>query len=84
MGESEASSAFTILQQLRTKGIRSELFHEASKLDKQFKYAEKKRIPYIIIVGEKELADDSITIKNLGSGTQETISRKELNDYSFN
>jgi histidyl-tRNA synthetase len=84
MGEKESQRAFTILTMLRSKGIRSELFHEASKMDKQFKYAEKKRIPYIIIVGEKEMAENTVTIKNLGSGLQETITVPNLQDYPFN
>lgn len=83
LGEAESQKAFGLMQQLRNKGVRSELFHEQAKFDKQFKYAEKKNIPFIIIIGDKELREDSCTIKNLASGQQESIPSDELSAYSF-
>ena len=83
LGEDEAKQAFRLLQSLRAKGVRGELFHETAKFDKQFKYAEKKSIPYIIIIGDKELANDTCTIKQLSTGKQETISVNELLSCSF-
>ncbi len=83
LGEAESKAAFGLMQQLRQKGIRSELFHEQSKFDKQFKYAEKKNIPYIIIIGDKELKENTCTIKNLATSHQETISADALLNYSF-
>ena len=83
LGEAESSKAFELMQQLRREGVASELYHETSKFDKQFKYAEKKNIPFIIIIGEKELVEGTCTIKNLGSGKQESISFDELLKYPF-
>jgi histidyl-tRNA synthetase len=83
LGDAESKTAFGLLQQLRQKGIRSELFHENLKFDKQFKYAEKKNIPFIIIIGEQELSENTCTIKNLATGQQETIQASELINYSF-
>ncbi len=83
LGEAESKAAFRLMQQLRQKNIRSELYHEQSKFDKQFKYAEKKNIPFIIIIGEKELNENSCTIKNLATGLQETIDANKLLSYSF-
>lgn len=83
LGDAESKEAFGLLQQLRNKGIRSELYHETSKFDKQFKYAEKKNIPYVIIIGEKELKEKTCNIKNLSTGNQETISSNDLLNYSF-
>jgi histidyl-tRNA synthetase len=83
LGVAESKTAFSLMQQLRNKGIRCELFHEQSKFDKQFKYAEKKNIPYILIIGEKEMADKTCTIKTLSTGQQETISTNNLLAYSF-
>ena len=65
LGEKESKKAFELAQQLRNKGIRTELYHENSKFDKQFKYAEKKNIPYIIIIGSKELEEKTCVIKTL-------------------
>ncbi len=74
LGVSESKKAFELMQQLRNKGISCELFHENLKFDKQFKYAEKKRIPFVVIIGEKELETNSCNVKNLLSGKQETLS----------
>lgn len=74
LGEAESKKAFELMQQLRNKGISCELFHEQAKFDKQFKYAEKKQIPFIVIIGMKELESNSCNIKELQSGVQETIS----------
>ncbi|MEK7224154.1 MAG: His/Gly/Thr/Pro-type tRNA ligase C-terminal domain-containing protein, partial [Bacteroidota bacterium] len=83
LGEKESRRSFEIMQQLRQKGVRSELYHETAKFDKQFKYAEKKNIPHIIIIGEKEMAENTCNIKTLASGQQQTIAQQELINYSF-
>ena len=83
LGEAEASLAFSLMQQLRNNGIRSELYHETAKFDKQFKYAEKKNIPYVIIIGEKELKENTCNIKKRSTGEQETISTSALINYKF-
>jgi len=83
LGEAESKKSFELMQQLRQRGIRSELYHETAKFDKQFKYAEKKNIPYIIIIGEKELTDNTCTIKNLASGDQQSVSAASLLNHSF-
>jgi histidyl-tRNA synthetase len=83
LGEAESKAAFSLMQQLRHNGTRCELFHEQAKFDKQFKYAEKKNIPAIIIIGEKELQESTCTIKNLATGLQETITIDELFRYTF-
>jgi len=81
LGENESKAAFTLVQLLRDKGIASELYHENSKMDKQFKYAEKKNIPYAVIIGEKELQEGTCNIKNLAESLQQTISQTALADF---
>ena len=71
------------MQQLRNKNVRCELYHENVKFDKQFKYAEKKNIPYAIIIGSKEMEDKTCTIKNLLQNSQQTISQQELLNHKF-
>ena len=66
------------MQQLRAKDISCELFHEATKMDKQFKYAEKKQIPFVLILGSKELEDGTCVVKNLVSGEQKTILQTDI------
>lgn len=84
LGEHESAKAFQLLQQLRNKGISGEIYHESAKFDKQFKYAEKKSIPYAIIIGSKELETQTCTIKHLISGNQETINFSDLLQKEWN
>lgn len=78
LGDAESKKAFELMQQLRSKDIACELFHENSKFDKQFKYAEKKQIPLIVIIGTKELESGTCNVKDLSSGVQETLRFEEL------
>jgi histidyl-tRNA synthetase len=82
-GAAESASAFLLLQELRSRGIAAEIFHENAKFDKQFKYAEKKNIGYVVIIGENELTAGTCVVKNLTTGNQETISREALLTYLF-
>lgn len=83
LGENESKVTFNLMQQLRSKDVRCELYHENVKFDKQFRYAEKKNIPYVVIIGSKELEENNCTIKNLRQGTQQTIPQQELLAYQF-
>lgn len=83
LGEAESKNAYSLMQQLRERGIASELFHENAKFDKQFKYAEKKNIPFIIIIGTKELEDGTCNIKNIKTGEQKTIRQSDLYQQLF-
>ncbi len=78
LGDAESKKAFELMQTLRSKGVAAELYHENSKFDKQFKYAEKKQIPFIVIIGTKELESNTCNIKELATGVQETVSFDEL------
>jgi histidyl-tRNA synthetase len=83
LGEEEGRLALGYMQQLRNKGTRCELYHENVKFDKQFKYAEKKNIPYIVIIGEKELQEKSVTLKDIRKGEQKTFSADQLINFNF-
>ena len=78
LGEAESRAAFGLLQQLRAKGIPAELYHEKAKFDKQFKYAEKKEIPYVVILGGSELTARQVQLKDLRTGQQSTLSFDQL------
>ena len=83
LGEAESRAAFSLMQQLRTRGVSAELYHEQAKFDKQFKYAEKKAIPYAVIIGNTELAEGTCVIRDLDKGKQETLSQADLLQYPF-
>ena len=78
LGEAESRASFGLMQQLRDKGIRCELYPEQAKFDKQFKYAEKKNIRYAAMIGEAELANKTCTIKDLSQRSQLTLTFDEL------
>src|SRR5215203_2252991 len=80
LGEEESKKAYELLQQARSKGIASEIFHDNVKMDKQFKYAEKKNIPFIVIIGTKELQNKSATLKNIKTGEQQSVPFDQLPD----
>lgn len=83
LGETESKKAFELTQQLRHNNIRCELFHEPAKFDKQFKYAERKNIPYVVIIGSKEIEEKNCTIKNLKTGEQQIIAFEKLVSLRF-
>lgn len=72
-GESESVEALKLIAALRDKNISAELYPDASKLKKQFAYAEKKGIENIVFMGQEEINTQSVTVKDLKSGEQKTI-----------
>lgn len=80
-GEKETEYAHKILDTLHELDVRSELYPDAVKLKKQFSYADAKKIPYIIIAGEDEIKNNSLTIKILSSGKQRILPLKDLGSF---
>ncbi len=78
LGESEMDYAFKAVLKLRDLGIRTELYPDAAKMGKQFQYADKKGIPYAVIVGSDEISQQKFTLKHLGSGDQQTVGLDEM------
>lgn len=83
LGPEESQMAYNFLQQIRQKGIASEIYHEPTKMDKQFKYAEKKNIPFAVIIGSKEIETKTCVIKDLRSGEQRSLAIEGLPEFSF-
>ncbi len=83
LGAEESKKAFNLMQELRERGIAAELYHEQSKFDKQFKYAEKKQVPFVVIIGSTELTEGTCIIKNIINGEQNTILQQELVNQLF-
>jgi len=82
MGEKESALAFTVMQQLRKAGIACELYHkEETKIAKQFSYAEKKNIPFAVIIGSKEMEQHYCQVKNLSTGKQQEVTFDQLADF---
>jgi histidyl-tRNA synthetase len=83
LGEEEGKEAYPLLQEVRKGGVAAEIFHEPQKFDKQFKYAEKKAIPFIIIVGSAEIAEKTAVVKDLRNGVQKKVPFAILPQFSF-
>ena len=81
LGQQEQEAAFSALQAIRQAGISAEIFHEVQKLDKQFKYAEKKNIPFVVILGSRELEQGVCMVKELSTGKQEEVKLSDLTGY---
>ncbi len=76
-GEETLSPALNALYQLRTAGISAELYPDAAKLKKQFGYADKKHIPYTLMIGKEEVETGIFKLKNMQSGEQQGLSLDE-------
>lgn len=72
-GENEMRYSLPLLKQLRDAGINSEIFPDSSKLKKQMNYANNKAIPFVVIVGENEMNENKVTLKNMVTGEQKMI-----------
>ena len=68
------------ITKLRENNIISELYPDAAKMKKQMGYADKRSIPFVVLAGDKELASDTYTVKNMTNGEQESLSFEELRD----
>ena len=78
-GDKFISDSINLIDKLRNDGINSEISSEfEEKLDRQLKYADNKKIPYVAILGPEEIKEDKITLKNLSNGKQELVTYSEL------
>ncbi len=77
-GEREAQFIFPVISQLRKNGIASELYPDVAKMKKQMSYANARKIPFVALVGEQELMDGVLTLKEMESGNQEQLTPEQL------
>ncbi|WP_350288234.1 histidine--tRNA ligase [uncultured Croceitalea sp.] len=73
-GAKEGLAALKLISRLREQGIKADLYPSAVKVQKQFKYADKRNVPYVILLGEKELSENQFIVKNMKTGEQKTYS----------
>ncbi len=77
-GECEAETCQKLLRVLRQAGISAELYPDNVKMKKQMQYANNRDIPFVALIGENEARERSVTLKNMTTGSQETIRQQEL------
>jgi histidyl-tRNA synthetase len=76
-GENEALFALNIARSLREKGIKAEVYPDSAKLKKQMNYANDKQIKFVALIGENEMKENKVSLKNMESGEQVLV---EIND----
>jgi histidyl-tRNA synthetase len=72
-GTAEASASMKMIKALRQNNISAEIYPESSKMKKQMSYANDLAIPFVAIIGESELAEGKVTLKDMTAGTQESV-----------
>ena len=77
-GERETAYCLPIINKVRAKGIRSEIYPDASKMKKQMSYANQKQIPFVALAGESEINEGKVTLKNMETGEQQMVTPDEL------
>ena len=77
-GEKEAAYCLPVLSAARDAGIRAEIYPDSAKMKKQMSYANDKNIPFVAIVGENEMNEGKLTLKNMATGEQALVTPEEL------
>lgn len=80
-GEKEALYSLGLANELRDLNVNTEVYPDSAKLKKQMDFANKKHIPFVILVGSQEMKEERFTLKNMKNGEQENLSRIELLEY---
>jgi histidyl-tRNA synthetase len=71
-------ASLEVLTQLRAANIKSEVYPDAVKIKKQMNYANKKGVPFVLMIGENELKEGKFLLKNMITGEQEKLSLQEI------
>lgn len=79
-GDAEAAYVLPVLAKVRAVGIRAEIYPDSAKMKKQMGYANNKAIPFVAIVGENEMNEGKLTLKNMTTGEQSLVTPDELID----
>ncbi len=83
MDEESLRYGLRVVQSLRTEGIAAEIYPDLAKLKKQLEYANKKGIPFVIVIGSEEVGSGLLTFKNMDTGEQEKRSVEQILKYDF-
>ncbi len=79
--EESIAESLKLASELRSSGLRATVYPEPDKLGKQLKYADAIRVPYACILGETEIAEGKVTVKNMKTSEQISISRSNITEY---
>lgn len=77
-GEQEAAASAKVVKKLRDEGIPAELYPDNAKMKKQMGYADSEKIPFVAIIGENEINEGMVNLKDMTNGTQEKLTPEQL------
>lgn len=77
-GQAEGAASLKLVKELRGAGIAAEVYPDTAKMKKQIGYANASGVPFFAIIGESELADGTVTVKNMATGEQSTVPAAEV------
>ena len=80
-GEKEAQYSLSIIANLRKAGIRAEIYPDSAKMKKQMSYANAKEIPFVAIIGETEMNEGNVTVKNMTTGEQQMVNKEGITAF---
>lgn len=72
-GEKEALACIQAVSKLRNNGVKAELYPDSAKMKKQMNYANRREIPFVVLVGQEELTSNKFTLKDMNTGDQEML-----------
>ncbi|WP_282050054.1 histidine--tRNA ligase [Maribacter aquivivus] len=81
-GDKEAMAALKLVSQLRKSGVKADIYPSSAKMQKQMKYANNRNVPYVILIGEQELNNNSFIVKNMKEGSQKEYSFSKVEDFT--
>ena len=80
-GDKEAQYSLPIIADLRKAGIRAEIYPDSTKMKKQMSYANAKEIPFVAIIGETEMQEGKVMVKNMTTGEQQPVAKEDIVSY---
>ncbi|MDO6819287.1 histidine--tRNA ligase [Zobellia sp. 1_MG-2023] len=80
-GDKEGLAALKLVSALRKNGVKADVYPSNAKIQKQFKYANNRNVPYVVLIGEKELEENSFVVKHMESGEQKTYALNAISDF---
>jgi histidyl-tRNA synthetase len=80
-GEQEERYCLPLLAKVRKAGINAEIYPSSDKIKKQMSYADRKNIPYVVLIGKEEIDSNLLTVRNMDNGKQQKLNVDELINY---
>ena len=80
-GEKEALAALKLVGKLRKLGVKADFYPSTAKMQKQMKYANNRNVPYVVLIGEQELANNTFIVKDMTKGEQYTYNLDAPEDF---